>query len=143
MEILLRHLNLYTVNEITFNSVEIELDKNKKYVLAIFVNNELLTLCINYKFVRIISSKYCRFSHDNNCFDFNTNDHYIKTNIFELADDFNHTYFADLLLTHYNKKNARNINDVYMYTKYCKICKYSILTNDILIKLSLINNNIY
>lgn len=47
MEIFLRYLKLYTVNETLLSFSFDNLDENKRYVLAQFNNNNLIRLFIN------------------------------------------------------------------------------------------------
>lgn len=104
----------------TLSSNLIKLDENKKYIIAIFKNNNLTTLYINYEFVEFININKCykfvninksnRFRHTH----FNEhlcpiNNYENKTDIFELIYDFNYNHFIDILLTHYDKKNINNI----------------------------------
>lgn len=150
MDVLLEYLKLYTVNEITLSSSEIKFDKYKKYVVGIFINNNLINLFINYKFKQLINCERYDFNFNYDIYSFYINDDNIKTNIFELACDFNDSHFADLLSTHYNKKNTQDINNIYVCYERRQACDYinineynnptTYKTN--FIKLNLINNKI-
>lgn len=124
METFLKYINLYTINETTLNSKFMNFDMNKKFVIAIFENNNLTNIYINYEFIEFNSSEVYVFARGN----FHSgyyrylfvNNSSIKTIISELIYDFNYTHIVDLLLTHYDKKNT-NGNAIYINSKQYQI----------------------
>lgn len=127
METLLKYIKLYTINEISLNSTLVNLYTNKRYVIAVFKNNYLIRLFVNYKFFKLYYNNYNRFIHNNNCYeDFAIKSFSEKTIALELADDFNYSHLVDLLLTHYNKININEENKIYINFQRCRICKYKI-----------------
>lgn len=114
MDKFFKYLNLYIVNEITSSTNLIQFQKNKRYVLAIFKNNDLIELFINYKFIRFnYRCKNCyTFIYNIFTYTFGMNNDINETIIFELAYDFNYNHLMDILLTHYNNINVENINNI-------------------------------
>lgn len=143
MEICLKYLNLYIVNEIILSSNSINLNTNKRYIIAIYNSNILTKLLINYKSIKSCSTGYT-FFYENYFYNLLINNDNIKTHILELAHDFNHTHLMDLLSTHYYKENTEDINNMNnIYVKInkhcCQISKYDDHDTKQLLKLSLNN----
>lgn len=137
MEIFYKFLNLYIINEVTLTSNLIKLNKNDRYVIAVFEDNNLTQLFINYKFINIVSKNHYRFIFNDSWHDFTINGH-PKINILKLVDDFNHAHLIDLVTTHY-KINIENINNIYLDPSDCSIMKsnYKLINPNNLLKLSL------
>lgn len=112
MDILLKYLKLYTINETTLNLRSIKFDITKRYIIALFKNNNLFKLFINYKFYERMNVGYYTFSNNKYYYDFIINENNNKGIIFELIYDFNYTHLMDLLSTHYNKENTEIINNI-------------------------------
>lgn len=129
MEILLKHIKLYTINEVLLN-LNSKFNFNLRYVIAVFINNNLTTLYLNYKFDYNSNYEYT-FS---NCYYFHNfiiNEHNIdKTIVFELTHDFKYCHLMDLLLTHYNKVNKENTNTICINLGYSQAHKHKYKSND-------------
>lgn len=125
MEITFKYLKLYTINEVSLSSDFIEFETNKKYVIAVFKNNNLIRLFINYKFHTIDDKLYYIFNNTKYYCTFRINNYDDEIIILELIYDFTYKHYIDLLSTHYDKEN---INNIYIDMQRCQIYKLRCLS---------------